>query len=216
MEELVTYLNKALASIETPVAVLIGVVLATLGWLYSARRQRTVMRKQHTFDALLRTTFNKGYQDALTAVREYILAGKFPDRGTDEFKEIAPHCRFLLNHYEVLAAGIRSGDISEKLLKDTERFTIQRLFETAEASSYITSVRDERKRRVIFEHVEWLYERWHEMPPPWWQTLIEVAWARPLYHHYYRWVIIGVVAALLFAAILLYAAVLLIGVPASV
>ena len=171
------------------------------------------MRKQHTFDALLRTTFNKEYQDALKAVREYILVGRFPDRGTDEFKEILPNCRFLLNHYEVLAAGIRNGDISEKLLEDTERGTILRLFETAEAANYIATVRDERKRKVIFEHVEWLYERWHENPPPWWQVLIEVAWGRPLYHHYYRWVIIGVGAVILFAVIFLYAAVLLTGVP---
>ncbi len=207
---MLTFLNEVLAGITTPTAILIGVVLATLGWLYTARRLRTVMRKQHTFDALLQCTLAKEYQDAINAVRDHIRAGKFPDLEIAENRDLRLHVRFLLNHYEFLAAGIRNGDISEKLLKDSERGTILRLFETAESSSFIAAVRDERKRRTIFEHIEWLYERWHEKPPSWWQRLIEIVYARPLYHHYYRWIIIGIVGVLLFGAVLLYIATILI------
>lgn len=197
MTEILAFLEK----IGTPGAVLIGVALATIGWLYAARLQRTLMRKEHSVNALLQASFTKEYQDAINAVRDYIRAGKFPDLEDQKHKALREHVIFLMNHYEVLAASIRNGEMSEQLLKDTEKGGMVRMFETAESSGYITSVRDERRRKTILEHFEWLYERWVEKPPPWWQRAVEGLLGRPLYHRYHRWIIVAMAVVLLLAVI---------------
>jgi hypothetical protein len=101
----------------------------------------------------------------------------------------------LLNHFEFLAAGLRNGDISEQLLKDSERSTFVGLVEASEA--FIHKVRDRRQRRSVFEHIEWLYDRWHASPPTWWQSVVEAAIDRPLYRNHNRWYwLVGATAAL--------------------
>ena len=182
----------------------IGVVFATVGWLYTARRQRTVMRKQHTFNAIMEATFNEKYQKALDDCRPHIREGKFPNLDDDENAQLRHSIRFLMNHYEFLAAGIRNGDIHENLLKDSERGTVTKLFETSDDSGFVVSVRDQRKRRSIFEHMEWLYERWEEKPVPWWQKAFEMLIGRPLYYHASRWILLGVILTLIIS-ILAYA-----------
>ena len=167
-----------------------GIVFATCGWLYAARRQRTTMRKQHTFNALMAATFENKYQDALDDCRQHLSAGVFPDLSDGQNEQLRKSVRFLMNHYEFLAAGIRNGDIHEKLLKDSERGTVVRLFETAENCGYVTTVRNRRKRQTIFEHLEWLYERWEERPVPWWQFAFEWLINRPLYYRQSRWILL--------------------------
>lgn len=187
-----------------PAVILVAAILATWGWLHIGRRQRMVMRTQHTFNALLQASFAKSFRDALTEVGPYIRAGKFPDSADDEYEELRPQIQFLLNYYEILAAGIRNGEMSERLLKDTDRGTILSLFEVAESSGYIASIRDQRKRKRIFEHLEWLYDRWHERPPPLWQRVIEALRGRPFYHRQSRWITPIIVGVFLYTAFLVY------------
>jgi hypothetical protein len=167
-------------NVPTVLGILFAALLATVGWLYAARRQRVLSRKQHTFNALLQASFNKDFQEAQNAVRPHTRSGALPDLNEANNQKLKEQVGFLLNHYEFLAAGIRNGDIAEELLKDSERGTILRLYETAQP--FIGAVRDNRKRRATFEHIEWLYDRWHAMPPPWWHSVAEMLRARPFYH----------------------------------
>ena len=187
-----------LASLPPAITALFGVALATAGWVYSAKRNRTLSKKQHTFNALLQASFAPKYQDAMDALREHLRAGKFPeDLSKTENSDVRKHLKFILNHYEFLAAGIRNGDISERLLRDSEKSTIIVLFESSE--KYVHDTRDNRKRTSTYEHIQWLYERWHKTPV-WWQCCIECAWGRPLYHDRHRWLVL--VGALLILALL--------------
>ena len=195
-----TAINIWLSANPLAPAILLGALLATVGWIYTARRARSLARRQHTFNALLGASFNTQYQDALNAVRPHTRDGIFPDLNADENAELKTHVGFLLNHYEFLSAGIRIGDISEQLLKDSERGTIIRLFETAEP--FITAVRDSRKRSSTFEHIEWLYERWHEDPPSWWQIALEFCAGRPFYHRAYSWWVAGAFIVIALAAVI--------------
>tara|TARA_A100000171_G_scaffold13373_1_gene11490 strand:+ start:680 stop:1438 length:759 start_codon:yes stop_codon:yes gene_type:complete len=88
---------------------------------------------------------------------------------------------YVLNHYEFLCAGIRSGDISEKLIKDTEKSTILLLFETFE--KHISDLRVARKRNGSYEHLAWIYDRWDHNPPGVAQSIIEIIRNRPLYRN---------------------------------
>ncbi|MFY0634604.1 MAG: DUF4760 domain-containing protein [Vannielia sp.] len=69
--------------------------------------------------------------------------------------------RFLLNQYEFLAAGVRSGAIDYLIVRQTLRGTIIAIVNTYAAP--IRKMRIENPR--VFEHLLWLYRRMRDMPP---------------------------------------------------
>lgn len=199
------YLWSVLAAIPTPVATMFGIMFATVGWLYGARRNRNLSRKQHTFNALLQASFNDRYHKELGVMRPHFRKGVLPDiKKRDEEDTLRDSLVFILNHYEFLAAGIRNGDISEKLLRDSERGTVIKIFEVSH--KYIATVREERNRATHFEHLEWLFVRWKEKPPSLLQCVVERVLARPLYHDRHRWaaLTIAVIAALAVLIVILH------------
>jgi hypothetical protein len=187
--------------VSTPpaVAALLAIIFASIGWLYAARRSRDLSRKQHTFNALLQASFNERYHRELTALRPYFRSGQLPDFSDPANAQLGESLSFILNHYEFIAAGVRSGDISERLLRDSERSTVIKIFEVS--NKYIAGLRDMRSRQSHFEHLEWLYVRWKEKPPSKWQCFVEWVLARPLYHDRHQWIAL-VVAGTLIVSIL--------------
>lgn len=143
-------------------AVLIGAALATAGWLYTGRRQRTVARKQHTLNVILQATYNANHCEAMNAVRPSMSSGKCPDITGAEAGE-REHYRTVLNYFELLAAGIRNGDFDERMVRDTHRGSMICMYEACE--DQIFKMRDARRRRTIYEHFEWLYKRWEKKRP---------------------------------------------------
>ncbi|MGA9796205.1 MAG: DUF4760 domain-containing protein [Rhizomicrobium sp.] len=185
-------------TIPAPTSALIAITFATLGWLYTARRSRAISRKQHTFNALLQSSFNEKYHENLNVIRPFLRKGEFPDLSANQTDPaivlVRESLRFILNHYEFIAAGIRNGDVSEKLLKDTERGTIIRIFEVAH--KYVAAQRDS-LRRSTFEHIEWLFIRWKEAPPTRWQRFVEWVIARPLYYDAQKWIALAILIGVL-------------------
>lgn len=161
----------------TETAILIGAALATLGWLHTGRRQRLLARKQHTINIMLQASFNKEFREALAEIAPYIKEGKCPDLFEDQNESLRKSMKMALNHYEFVAAGIRGGDIDEKLLKDSERGTIVTLSKTCE--KFIYGLRSSRHRQSVYEHLEWLQARWEGPPTRGWQRIIETFRARP-------------------------------------
>jgi hypothetical protein len=155
-----------------------SVCVAMVGWLYTARRQRRAWRKQHTFTCLLNTGFNDKYLKALVAVQPLTDDG-LPVKIEHLEEDLRSEVRFILNHYEFIAAGIRNGDIDEILFRDSERGQVIRLFSVFE--SYIYDARRERNRDAIYEHFEWLYERWERQEQGWGQLIWEWVADRPCY-----------------------------------
>src|SRR5437868_10314729 len=90
---------------------LLAAILATLGWLYTSRRNRALSRKQHTFDALLTSGFNAEFQKHRDTIRQYVVDGNFPDNLEDSHEDVFRALKFVLNYYEFISAGVRSGDI---------------------------------------------------------------------------------------------------------
>lgn len=161
-----------------PWATILSVVVVMLGWVYTARRNRRLSRKQHTFNALLNTGFNATYLDSLITVKPYTHDSKPCPKPSELSEQEYKAVRFILNHFEFISAGIRNGDIDEQLFKDAERGTVVRLFEAFQDLIY--GVRQDRKRDAIYEHIEWLYNRWIKSPPPWYQCRWEAFIDRPL------------------------------------
>lgn len=149
----------------TPNAIIIGAILATAGWVYTGRRARTLARKQHTINIMLKGNFDRDMRIAHQEVSPYFKNDKMklPSSNSEAFAELLPHWRLVLNHYEFIAAGIRRGDLDEKLVVDAERGTILGAYEKSEA--HIFGIRDNRRNQSIYEHLEWLYKRWEKKPP---------------------------------------------------
>lgn len=165
---------------DSSTAVLIASALATTGWLYTARRARTLSKKQHTINAILQSNFNDRFLNSRAEISPHLRAGKCPEdllTGGDE--NMVRSFRNILNHYEFLSAGIRNGDFDERLVKDSERGTFIALFSCCE--SYIWKLRNSRKRQTIYEHLEWIHDRWETRPPGMITRAIEWMIGRPFY-----------------------------------
>lgn len=158
-------------------AVLVGAGSATTGWLYTARRQRHLARKQHTINIMLQASFNKEFGVALTTVGTCIRERNCPDLILPEQQQLVSYLRQVLNHYEFVAAGIRNGDLDERMVRDSERGSIVALFEMFHP--YVYRMRDSRQRLTIYEHLEWLYNRWTTKRPGSAQRLVEFARGKP-------------------------------------
>jgi hypothetical protein len=163
--------------IDSPSAILIGAGLATLGWLYTNRRSRSLARTQHTITALLQASFNQKFQDALGAAAPHLKVRECPVFNDDN-EALRQSFRILLNHYEFLAAAIRKGVFDEQLIRDSERGTILALYSACE--HYIGDLRFHRSRMAIYEHVEWLALRWTINAPQGLQYCVERLRGKPL------------------------------------
>ena len=150
--------------LTSPDAITVGAVLATCGWLYTAKRARTLAKKQHTINIMLKGNFDKDLRVAHESISKYLKGIiPFPELDSNEYKRILPSLRFVLNHYEFLAAGIRRGDVDEKLVLDSERGTILNAYE--KSMDHIFAVRTNRRNQAVYEHLEWLHKRWESSPP---------------------------------------------------
>jgi hypothetical protein len=142
---------------DTAIAALIAASLATVGWVYTARRARALSRKQHTITVMLQASFNKEFQEHIKLVAP-ILKGEEDHKKIETDQELRIATRKILNHYEFIAAGLRNGDFDEQLVMDSERTAIVQLY--AGCEQYIWSLRENRKRMSTYEHLEWLHARW--------------------------------------------------------
>jgi hypothetical protein len=158
--------------------VLITAAAITLGWLYTARRTRSLSRKQHTFNALLQASFNERFTDALMTVRPYLKGDKKIQIPLAADHEDTTTIVFALDHYEFISAGIRNGDIHERLFKDSDRIIVVLLYEAFE--NHIYASRDRPGKEAVYEHLEWLYARWKKKPPGRVQLALEFCIGRPL------------------------------------
>ena len=164
--------------IDTPTAVIIGAVLATVGWLYIARRHRTLARKQNSLNTLLTASLDKEIRENLKILSPYLLKKEELILNNDTDKNLRYSLQILLNHYEFVAVGIRNGDLDEVLIRDSEHGTILCLF--ACSTKYIDTLRNTRPRRSIYENLEWLCKRWGQKPPGLWQRAFECIRGRPI------------------------------------
>jgi len=99
----------------------------------------------------------------LNKLGPYLRDKTLPELEKDEHKELREAVRMIGNHYEFMAAGVRNGDFDERLLKDSERGTIVMLF--LGLHDYMWRLRNSRQRMAIYEHLEWLHNRWETKPP---------------------------------------------------
>ncbi|HEY4942192.1 MAG TPA: DUF4760 domain-containing protein [Rhizomicrobium sp.] len=180
-----------LDSLNSGAIALLGIIFATCGWLYAARRSRQLSRTQQSFNALLKTSLDPLYHENMGKIRASIGAGLFPDLND---KPVMTALMFILNYYEFISAGVRSGDLHEHILMVTERGTIVGLCNVV--LPYIAEIQIKRKRPAAFENLTWLHQRWVTDKPGLWQQIVEWTIQRPLYRNEDRWWALFVLAGI--------------------
>lgn len=165
-----------------PDVIALSAILATTGWLYTARRARSLARKQHTINLIVTQAFDVPMRDAQGKIAIAFKGNNVvPPVGSPEYETLLPSLRLVLNHFEFIAAGIRRGDIDERLIIDAQRGTILSVYEKSE--KHIFAIRNSRRRSALYEHLEWLHGRWERKPPGRIKRACEWGMARPFYGH---------------------------------
>ena len=140
-------------------AVLLGAALATIGWLYAARRARSLSKKQLTFNTVLSGATNELLRRDRMESAKFVRGQRpLPEAGSEELVRLGPSFERLLNYYEFIAGGVRRGDLDEAIVKDTWRALIVDTF--SHLRPFIVDARRERNRPELFRDLEWLCARW--------------------------------------------------------
>ncbi|MGE3265302.1 MAG: DUF4760 domain-containing protein [Methylocystis sp.] len=140
-----------------------------MGWVYTARRARDLSRKQHTCNVILHSSLDRGLNEASAKLVPLIKNGDIDSlqEGTVEREAF----RLMANHYEFLAAGIRNGDLDERLMRDCLHAQLIEFY--YKSSNFIWMQRDIRRRQTTYEHLEWVYLRWEKAKPEFYQRWLE-------------------------------------------
>lgn len=152
---------------------LYAVVSAVLGWLIAAWVQVRNSLKQHTVNTMLQSRLSTAFQDKaskfqlaypslpslkLIAQDDWLSTEKQICEGLDA-------ARYMLNYYEFIAVGIRSGDFDEELMRQSWRRIVINLFhQTRPFLEHLrgTQPNGESLSPKTYEHFIWLVKRWNE------------------------------------------------------
>lgn len=148
----------------------IGTAVAMAGWIIKSWLSIYIARRQHTINILLQSRLSQAYQARLrdifecypqTASKTKIESGDWNDAS----KAVAIEgVKYILNYFEFVAIGIRTGDLDEKPLKMSLRGIVAHIIETGDL--YIKYLRGEtpekypKATKAVYEHILWLNDRW--------------------------------------------------------
>jgi hypothetical protein len=159
---------------------IIGILLATVGWVVTARTTHFTSRRQHTISVLSQHRFDDKLENDFNIVRarfplgthiseqnaaaldategEPCLPQEYPSDVKPSLKEVCCSLVSVLNYYEFLAVGIKHRDLDATVMEDFYKGMFCSFCETAR--EYIryeqTSFKDER----LYENIVDLYKAW--------------------------------------------------------
>lgn len=111
---------------------LLGILLATIGWIATVTTTRYLSRRQHTINVLLQHRFNDYFHKHLSTVTAHFPVGTIISKSdaealfssvkkkanNDPLREVYESIVPILNYYEFLAVGITRGDLNENVMRD--------------------------------------------------------------------------------------------------
>jgi hypothetical protein len=156
------------SSLQQAAGALSAAGLATLGWIVTARNQRRLSRKQHTFNLIIQMRHSDLFQKRMDVVtkrrapgigltgEDVALLSKPESELTDEERDFARASRYLLNYFEFIASSIAIGDLDAELIRRTIRAHMVGMEKKFRA--YIQAEQAEEKRTFI--ELSRLAKRW--------------------------------------------------------
>lgn len=165
------------------IAIVVGVLFASIGWLTTSFISIKNHIKQHTMNILLRVReseifsvhwrniaakYSVGVKVTPSELRHLIREYRQPIQPHPSTGQYLPRIYesigYLLNYYEFMAVGIKHGDFHEKMLKDSQRAIVVGFCE--KVAPFIERERRKEMRLKnthdpeVFRELVKLYERW--------------------------------------------------------
>ncbi len=153
-------------TISNTLVVLLGTVVAILGWLFPTRANSVAATRSHTIHTLMESRLSEIYNHKVTLCTEvyvtakkqfgesYILKKEHFENLDQKYKD-AIH--YLLNYLEFVATGIRFGDLDETLMRNMMKTIINTNF-----TFFEEVIKDKQvKAPTVYEHLTVLHKRWN-------------------------------------------------------
>ncbi|MBF7690537.1 DUF4760 domain-containing protein [Acinetobacter pollinis] len=163
---------------SSSILVLLGIVAAVFGWLFTSRNQVLAATRNHSIQSLMSSRFSTAYSDRIEKANgiyeRCMKAGCFKLKIEhicyEDNKDGCHHHNkshiisyedkknlfYILNYLEFVAVGIRFGDFDEQLIKNTLGSIVVANYEFLELI-----IKDRQKNNPSnFEHITQLYNRW--------------------------------------------------------
>ncbi|MFW6698732.1 DUF4760 domain-containing protein [Acinetobacter pittii] len=151
--------------VSNTLIVLLGTVVAILGWLFPTRANSVAATRSHTIHTLMDSRLSEIYNHKVTLCTEvfvtarkqygesYILTKGDFDGLDQKYKDAA---FYLLNYLEFVATGIRFGDLDENLMRNMMKTIINTNF-----TFFEEIIKDKQlKAPTVYEHLTALQKRW--------------------------------------------------------
>lgn len=159
----------------------IGISLATLGWIATVIVSQRLSRKQHTVNLLVSHNFSNDYreltstflskypdkifvskndaQELINCTSRLLTAEEEQEKKTlNAIHDVFKSLRSLLNYYEFIATGLKYGDLDKRLIHDYFCSTLCLLCE--KSREYILARRIKNKDPTLYENLVDLYRAW--------------------------------------------------------
>ncbi|MDC5071852.1 DUF4760 domain-containing protein [Acinetobacter baumannii] len=152
-------------TISNTLVVLLGTVVAILGWLFPTRANSVAATRSHTIHTLIKSSLSEIFNHTVMLCTEvYVTARKQFGDGyklkKEHFEKLDQKYKdaihYLLNYLEFVSTGIRFGDLDETLMKNMMKTIINTnytFFEEIIKDKQITLP-------TVYEHLTALQKRW--------------------------------------------------------
>lgn len=149
--------------IFTPLAIIVSAVIGAVVALYATSHQWRIASMRSTLQYALEREVHDEYWTKMREKADAMLVDAGDDQQYWESKirdrsEDLAALRIFLNHYELVAAGIKYKIIDEQLYADWARRVVTRNWDISK--TFVAAVRDVTKREDTFLEFQNLAERW--------------------------------------------------------
>lgn len=160
------YLNLKISDASNVILVLLGVLAAVLGWLFTYRGQALTTTRNHTMQTLMESRLSEVYTKQVEVATEVFTKYK-TEKGEQYNLEYSVFLTletkhknaifYLLNYLEFVSVGIRCGDLDENQMKNMMKSIISNNFK------FFREIIEKKQQTqpTVYEHLTLLNKRWN-------------------------------------------------------
>lgn len=151
---------KGNVSTGQTILILLGILGAVYGWLFTTKSQYINTRKNHSIQTLMSSRLSTCYVEKFDLLNTISLNQKNSPLTYEEYENLDLPKKlavmYALNYYEYVAVGIRFGDLDANLIKNTLRSNILSTYK------FLENVIKEKSQNnpSCLEHLKALCLRW--------------------------------------------------------
>lgn len=153
-------ITKGTESTGQTILILLGILGAVYGWLFTTKSQYINSRKNHSIQTLMSSRLSTSYVEKFDLLNKIFIKYQYKTLTYDQFDKLNDDEKmaimYALNYYEYVSVGIRFGDLDENLIKNTLKSNILNTYAFLEN---VISHKSENTPSCL-EHLKELRIRW--------------------------------------------------------